>query len=111
MREYRDRVPVFALRMVYGENWDHAKGRREQKLWDEHAAVMDELVDQGFLILGGPIGDGTDTMLIVRAADEHEVRATLAADPWEPARMLKIGSLEPWTIWLDGVKHWSQPGS
>jgi hypothetical protein len=31
---------------------------REQDAWDEHAAFMEALVDDGFVVLGGPIGEG-----------------------------------------------------
>ncbi len=38
------------------------------------------LVGDGFVILGGPVGDGEQTLHLVRAADEDEIRARLAAD-------------------------------
>jgi hypothetical protein len=56
----------------------------------------------GFVILGGPIGDGERVLLVVEAEGEREVRERLAADPWLPAGILRIDSIEPWTIWLDG---------
>jgi hypothetical protein len=31
---------------------------REQDDWDAHAGFMDGLVDDGFVLLGGPVGDG-----------------------------------------------------
>jgi len=40
---------------------------REQEKWAEHAAFMDALADDGFVILGGPLGDGTEVLLIVDA--------------------------------------------
>lgn len=95
-------MTVFALTMIKGPSWDASRPRREQDAWDEHATFMDGLVDDGFVILGGPIGDGERTMLVVEAADEHEVEARLAADPWASMGLLRIGTIEPWTIWLDG---------
>jgi uncharacterized protein YciI len=94
-------VSVFALTMVSGPGWDPSRARREQDAWDEHAAFMDGLVDDGFVVLGGPIGDGERVLLVVEAADEHEVAARLADDPWAPMGILRIGAIEPWTIWLD----------
>ena len=85
-----------------GPQWDAARPLEEQSGWDEHAAFMDGLVDDGFVVLGGPIGDGKQTMLIVEAADEQEIKARLAEDPWAPMDLLRIGSIQPWTIWLDG---------
>jgi uncharacterized protein YciI len=97
-------VPVFALTEVSGPNWDASRPRRGQDGWDEHAAFMDGLVADGFVILGGPIGDGDRVMLVVEAADEREVEQRLAADPWLPMGILQIASIEPWTIWLDARK-------
>jgi hypothetical protein len=48
----------FAVRLVHGPGWDPARQIRDQDGWDEHAAFMDGLVDDGFIILGGPVGDG-----------------------------------------------------
>lgn len=95
-------MAYFALMMEHGPHWDAARPIRRQDGWDAHAAFMDRLVDDGFVILGGPIGDGQQAMVVVEAPDEATVRATLAVDPWEPMGVLRIGSLQPWTIWLDG---------
>jgi uncharacterized protein YciI len=95
-------MSVFVLRMDKGPNWDASRGRREQDAWDEHAAFMDGLVADGFLVLGGPVGDGEQTMHVIEAADEREIEARFAADPWAPLGLLRIASIEPWTIWLDG---------
>jgi uncharacterized protein YciI len=94
-------MAVFAVTVVYGPAWDRAVGRREQDGWDEHAAFMDELVADGTVILGGPVGDGTDVLLAVEAADEDELRAAFATDPWHVDGMLGFGRIEPWQLWLD----------
>jgi uncharacterized protein YciI len=94
-------VAVFAVTEIAGPNWDASRARREQTGWDEHAAFMDALVGDGFVVLGGPIGDGERVLLVVEAEDEAAVRARFAPDPWLPAGVLEIASIEPWTIWLD----------
>ena len=95
-------MATFALKMVHGPAWDDSREIREQHAWDEHAAFMDGLVDDGFILLGGPIGDSKQTMLIVEAADAREIQDRLDEDPWAPMDLLRIGSIQPWTIWLDG---------
>jgi uncharacterized protein YciI len=88
--------------MVHGPNWDAAIGIREQLAWDEHAAFMDGLVEEGLVILGGPLADGERAMLVIEAADGAEIAERLGEDPWASMGLLQIGVLEPWTIWLDG---------
>jgi uncharacterized protein YciI len=91
----------FAARTAHGPGWDPSRPIREQDDWDAHAAFMDSLVDAGFLILGGPVGDGAQTLHAVEAASEDEVRARFAEDPWASAGLLRIGSIERWALWLD----------
>jgi uncharacterized protein YciI len=90
----------FAVRLVHGSGWDPLRQIRDQDGRSEHAAFMDELVDDGFTILGGPIGDG-QTLHAVEAADEREIRARLDLDPWAASGLLQVGTIEPWALWLD----------
>ena len=92
---------MHAVILEHGPEWDDARGLREQDGWDEHAAFMDALVDEGFIVLGGPIGDGSRVLHAVFADDAGAVRARLEADPWYGSR-LRIVSIEPWTVLLDG---------
>jgi uncharacterized protein YciI len=91
----------FLVRETCGPAWDRSRPRREQDGWGEHAAFMDALLDDGFVFLGGPIGDvnAGDPLLVVEADDEAAVRARLAEDPWMDT-VLTIRSIEPWTVWL-----------
>jgi uncharacterized protein YciI len=91
----------FAVRLVHGPGWDSSQQIRDQEGWAGHAAFMDGLVDDGFIILGGPVGDGEQTLHAVEATDENDIRARLAADPWAAAGLLRIGTIEPWALWLD----------
>jgi uncharacterized protein YciI len=83
-----------------GANWDPSRARREQDRWEEHAAFMDALVDDGFVVLGGPVGNGDDVLLIVRAESEAEIEVRLGEDPWFPMDVLRIARIERWQIWL-----------
>ncbi len=95
-------MAYFALTLLHGPRWDVARPIRQQDAWDQHAAFMDGLVDDGFIILGGPLGDGSRTLHVVQAADEREVAARLAEDPWAVLGLLEVGTIEPWLLWLDG---------
>jgi uncharacterized protein YciI len=92
----------FAVRLVHGPDWDSSRQIREQDGWDEHAAFMDGLVEDGFIILGGPVGNGEQTLHAVEAEDEDAIRGRLARDPWASAGLLRVGTIEPWALWLDG---------
>jgi uncharacterized protein YciI len=89
-------VTNFAVVLVRGPAWDPSRGIREQVRWTEHAEFMDRLVADGFILLGGPVGDGRQTMHVVEARDEKEIRRRLAEDPWAVDRLLEVGPIEPW---------------
>jgi uncharacterized protein YciI len=93
---------MFAVRLERGGPWDWSRDLREQIGFDEHARFMDSLVEQGFIVLGGPLAGEREILHAVSAPSEHAVRERLAADPWHRNGMLTIRSIEPWTILLDG---------
>jgi uncharacterized protein YciI len=84
-----------------GPEWDLSKPLEEQSGWAEHAAFMDALVDEGFLVLGGPLDDEVRTVHAVEAESEDAVRETFARDPWSRTHLL-VDSIDEWTIRLDG---------
>jgi uncharacterized protein YciI len=84
-----------------GPNRDPSKGTREQPLWDRHAAFIDQLVAEGFVLMGGPLVDEDGAMLIVNADDENEVREKLKNDPWMKHGVLKLESVKRWQIFID----------
>ena len=83
-----------------GPRWDALKPLEEQSGWPEHAAFMDGLVDEGFIVLGGPLADEHRVMHAVEAESEDAVRATFASDPWGETH-LHLDTIEPWTLRLD----------
>ena len=84
-----------------GPAWDPALPMEQQSDWTAHAAYLDELVDSGFVRLGGPLVDERRVVLAVDAESEEAVRGTLARDPWVGSHLV-ITSVEAWTIRLGG---------
>jgi hypothetical protein len=82
-----------------GPEYEHSKPLEEQSGWPEHAAFMDGLVDDGFIVLGGVLGDEVRTAHAVEAGSEDEIRETLARDPWSGSHLV-VDSIDPWTIRL-----------
>jgi uncharacterized protein YciI len=92
---------TFVALSVAGSNRDHSKDTRNQAYWDEHAAFIDALVAEGFILMGGPLVDEGGALLIVQAADEQEVRAALHDDPWYREGILRLESIKHWQIFID----------
>jgi uncharacterized protein YciI len=91
----------FVVTRERGGAWDGSRSMREQERWDEHAAFMDALADGGFVVLGGPVGDGeTRFLFVVDAESEQAIETRLAADPWTPMGLVRIAAIERWQILL-----------
>lgn len=86
-----------------GPEWRRDAQLEEQSGWEAHAEFMDGLVDQGFIVLGGPLSDEYRVVHVIEADSEDDVRATLARDPWSETH-LQIAAVEPWTLRLDARK-------
>lgn len=92
---------TFVVLSRAGARRDLSRGAREQAHWDEHAAFVDGLVAEGFVVLGGPLVDEGGAMLVVRADDEGQVRARLAGDPWYEHDILELERIARWDIFID----------
>jgi tetratricopeptide (TPR) repeat protein len=94
-------LPPFHIALAYAGLGDKdAAFRWLERGYTEHASFMDALVDDGFMVLGGPLADEHRVAHVVEADSEEAVRATLARDPWSDTH-LRIGSIDPWTLRLD----------
>ena len=82
--------------------WDWSRDMREQDGWDEHAALMDAWVEEGFIVLGGPLEDERFVLHVVNAPSKEAVHARLAEDNWTQDGRLETVSVEEWTVLLDG---------
>jgi uncharacterized protein YciI len=102
-------VSTFAVSRKAGPAWTPG-GIYDQPAVSEHAAFMNGLATEGFILLGGPLGGSEDghirVLLIVDAASEAEVTRRLADDPWTATRQITTVSIEPWNIFV-GDDRWS----
>jgi hypothetical protein len=84
-----------------GPKWDPARPLEEQSDWVAHASFMDGLVEDGFILLGGPLADEYRVVHVVEAESVAAVRAMFTRDPWSGTH-LQVEAIDPWTIRLDG---------
>lgn len=92
---------TFVIISSAGPNRDFSKSTREQLFWGEHARFVDQLVEEGFIMMGGPFEDEGGSLLIVNARDKTEVRERMKNDPWLMHGILKQESIKRWQIFID----------
>jgi uncharacterized protein YciI len=98
-------MPYFVVTRERGPSWDWSRPMRRQDEWDAHAAFMDALTAEGFILAGGPLGSEDDArrvLHVVLANDADEIERRLAEDPWTPNGLLRTVGIERWTVLLGG---------
>jgi uncharacterized protein YciI len=83
-----------------GPDFDPDLPLEQQTRWDEHAAYMDSLVENGVIVLGGPLPNRR-VAHAMEAESEEALRAIWTRDPWHESHLV-LESVEPWEIRLDG---------
>ena len=93
---------LFAVMRSRGPEWDATRPIEIQKNWPAHAAFMEGLEAEGFILLAGPLEGSPDVLLVAHAQNDAEVRARLAEDPWGDD-MLPVVQVRRWTLRLGSL--------
>jgi uncharacterized protein YciI len=100
-------MPYFVVVRERSSGWNWSVPMRRQAEWQAHAAFMDALESEGFIVAGGPLGaedEAARVMLVVSAPNRGAVEARMAEDPWTPMGLLTTAGIEPWTVLLGGFR-------
>jgi uncharacterized protein YciI len=96
-------MSYFAVIREAGPAWSSG-GITEQPALGDHAAFMNSLADEHYVLFAGPLAGSEHgrirVLLIVNAESEAEIRRRLAADPWVISERLRITSIEPWNVFV-----------
>jgi len=94
-------MSLYAVTREAGPGWTDG-GIFEQPAVSEHAAFLNGLASEGFLLFGGPLAGSENgrvrALLIVDAKSEADIHRRLAYDPWVATERIVTTSVEPWKI-------------
>ncbi|MEZ5419072.1 MAG: YciI family protein [Vicinamibacterales bacterium] len=80
-------LPLFAVEITVGPNWDQSKPPQAQQYFREHSANLKRLRDAGSLVMGARYSD--KGLVILAARSEDEARAFMDVDPSIKAGVFK----------------------
>lgn len=108
-------MSLFAVTREAGPSWTDGKGAFEQPEVNDHAAFMNDLADDGFVLFAGPLAgsehDRIRVLLIADAGSEADIHRRLANDPWERTQRVVTTSVEPWLLLSGADRLGAQPGA
>ena len=89
-----------------GENWDASVPMRKPRAVGEARYSMDAFVDDGCVVLGGPLGDGEKKFLLIIVAESEQASETrIVGEPWTALLPLRTAAVECWEISLKASKE------
>jgi uncharacterized protein YciI len=92
-------VRIF-VRWRAGPAW--AGGPTEDQLgWDEHAAFVDDLIERGIFVMGGPLADASGALNLLENVTEQEARELLAVDPFVETGVFELEDVRAWNVYVD----------
>ena len=93
-------MPIFAVTLGSGPMWQRSVDPTNQVGEMDHAAFMQKLLNDRFLLFGGPMSDspGNRALLVVIAPSLEIVRSRLAEDPWMRSGVLDLVEVRGWDV-------------
>lgn len=73
----------------------------EQPGWDEHAAYIDDLIERGIFVMGGPLSDQSGSLSLLENVTEQEARELIAQDPFVANGVFELEEVCSWNIFVD----------
>jgi uncharacterized protein YciI len=89
---------LYAVIRSRGGAWKPDVPGEQQYDWAGHLAYIEKLHAEGFVVLAGSLDGTPDALVIVRAADEREIKSKLEWDSWTANDLLRTTRVVPWTL-------------
>jgi uncharacterized protein YciI len=64
----------------------------------EHRVYLNQLVDEGKLLMAGPFADESGGLIVFEAVDQAEVEGMMANDPFTTNGVFATTDIRPWTL-------------
>jgi uncharacterized protein len=89
------------IRFSAGPAWARGESVREQPEWDAHAEYIDDLIEKGTMVMGGPFSDNLGSMSLWEGVDAEEARRIIAEDPFIKNGVFMLEEVRDWTVFVD----------
>ncbi len=73
----------------------------DQPGWDEHAAFIDDLVERGVFVMGGPFADQRGSQSLLENVSEDEARELVLQDPFIENGVFELEEVRAWNVFVD----------
>jgi uncharacterized protein YciI len=94
------RIPRVVVRVGPGPTWTSGLPE-DQPDWDAHLEFIDDLIERGHFILGGPWTNRLGSISIWEGLNADQVREVMQDDPFVQNSVFEIEDIADWTVYVD----------
>jgi uncharacterized protein YciI len=73
----------------------------DQADWDAHAAFVDDLIERGTFVMGGPFADNSGSLVMLAGVTAEQAPAIVADDPFMRNGVFELESVREWIVYVD----------
>ena len=88
------------VRWRAGPTWESGPPE-DQPGWDDHATFIDDLIERGIFVMGGPFADYSGSFTILENVDEEQARELVVEDPFVANGVFVLDDVREWLVYVD----------
>jgi len=96
----RTRIVRVVVRWRAGPRWTSGPPE-DQPGWEDHAAFIDELIERGIFVMGGPYSDFSGSHTLLENVGEDEARELVLQDPFVANGVFVLEDVRAWNVYVD----------
>lgn len=94
------RIPRVIVRVGPGPSWKEGLPE-DQPGWGAHAEFIDDLIERGHFLMGGPWTNRLGSISVWEGMDAAEVLDVIQDDPFVQNGVFEIEDVADWTVYVD----------
>jgi uncharacterized protein YciI len=73
----------------------------DQDGWEEHAEFIDDLIERGIFVMGGPYADNSGSHTLLQGVSADEARELVLQDPFVANGVFELEDVRAWKVYVD----------
>jgi uncharacterized protein YciI len=96
----RTKVVRVVVRWRAGPAWTSGPPE-EQAGWEAHALFIDDLIERGIFVMGGPFADYSGSHTLLENVSEEQARELALQDPFVATGVFELEDVRAWNVYVD----------
>ena len=100
----RTKIVRVVVRWRAGPAWTSGPPE-EQPGWEQHAVFIDDLIERGIFVMGGPFADYSGSHTLLENVSEEQARELVLQDPFVENGVFELDDVRAWNVYVDELSR------